>query len=77
MAEIKQITTDELRRMDGQEGLILQGCGGDLREWVDGINDLLTEAGILLDGSRFAAEYGVQEFCSPEKYIQQMVVYMQ
>ena len=53
MAEIKQITTDELRRMDGQEGLILQGCGGDLREWVDGINDLLTEAGILLDGSRF------------------------
>lgn len=31
----------------------------------------------ILDGSRFAAEYGVQEFCSPEKYIQQMVVYMQ
>ena len=53
MAEIQQITTDDLRRMDGQEGLILQGCGGDLREWVDGINDLLTEAGILLDGSRF------------------------
>ena len=53
MAEIQQITTDDLRRMDGQEGLILQGCGGDLREWVDGINGLLTEAGILLDGSRF------------------------
>lgn len=53
MAEIQQITTDDLRRMDGQEGLILQGCGGNLREWVDGINDLLTEAGILLDGSRF------------------------
>ena len=53
MAEIQQITTDDLRRMDGQEGLILQGCGGDLREWVDGINGLLTQAGILLDGSRF------------------------
>ena len=53
MAEIQQITTDDLRRMDGQEGLILQGCGGDLQEWVDGINGLLTEAGILLDGSRF------------------------
>ena len=39
--------------MDGQEGLILQGCGGGLREWVDGINDILTEEGILLDGSRF------------------------
>ena len=53
MAEIKRITTEDLRHMDGQEGLILQGCGGDLQEWVDGINGLLTEAGILLDGSRF------------------------
>ena len=53
MAEIKRITTEDLRHMDGQEGLILQGCGGDLQEWVDGINDLLTEAGILLDGSQF------------------------
>lgn len=24
--------------MEGQEGLILQGCGGDLQEWLDGIN---------------------------------------
>ena len=50
---IRQITTDDLRTMSGQEGLILQGCGGDLREWLDGINDQLTEAGILLDGSKF------------------------
>ena len=50
---LKQITTEDLRRMDGQEGLILQGCGGGLREWVDGINDILTEEGVLLDGSRF------------------------
>ena len=53
MAEIKRITKEDLRHMDGQEGLILQGCGGDLQEWVDGINDLLTEVGILLDGSQF------------------------
>lgn len=53
MAEIKRITTEDLRHMDGQEGLILQGCGGDLQEWVDGINGLLSEAGILLYGSRF------------------------
>ena len=26
-----QITNDELRRMTNQEGLILQGCGGDAR----------------------------------------------
>lgn len=50
---ITTITTDELRKMDGKDGLILQGCGGDLQEWVDGINGLLTDAGILLDGSKF------------------------
>ena len=53
---IKQINTDDLRRMGDREGLILQGCGGDLQEWVDGINEMLTEAGILLDGSAFRAE---------------------
>ena len=44
---IRIITTDELRRMNGQEALILQGCGGSLQEWVDGINDMLTEDGKL------------------------------
>ena len=51
--DITTIATDDLRRMDGKEGLILQGCGGDLTEWVDGMNKLLTENGILLDGTRF------------------------
>ena len=51
--KIKEITAEDLRRMNDREGLVLQGCGGDLREWVDGINDTLTEAGILLNGSRF------------------------
>lgn len=31
---VKTISKDELRRMDGSEGLILQGCGGSLDEWV-------------------------------------------
>lgn len=48
-----RITTDELRRMTNQEGLILQGCGGDAQEWVDGINELLTQEGILLEGTKF------------------------
>lgn len=42
--------------MKDSEGLILQGCGGDLREWVDGINGILTDEGILLDGTKFDAE---------------------
>ena len=50
---VHSITTDDLRKLEGQEGLILQGCGGDLQEWVDGVNSLLTEAGILLEGSKF------------------------
>lgn len=50
---VKRISTDELRHMKGKEGLILQGCGDDLNEWVDGINGMLTEEGILLEGSRF------------------------
>lgn len=53
MAEIKTVTADDLRQMEDQEGLVLQGCGGDLQEWVDGINDLFTEAGILQSGIRF------------------------
>ncbi len=51
--DIQNISTDDLRRMTDKEGLVLVGCGGDLREWVDGINDMLTEHGILLEGTRF------------------------
>ncbi len=50
---MKRITTDELRAMAGREGLIIQGCGGDLTEWVNGINDLLTQEGILQNGDTF------------------------
>ena len=50
---MKYITLDELRRMRNTEGLVIQGCGGDLGEWVDGINDILTQEGILLDGDTF------------------------
>lgn len=56
MAEIKTVTIDELRQMNDQEGLILQGCGGDLQEWVAGINELFTQAGILRAGSAWKAE---------------------
>ena len=45
---IKNITADSLRRMNGKEGLILQGCGGDPREWLDAVNKLLTERGPTL-----------------------------
>ena len=47
-----QITTDELRRMTNQEGLILQGCGGEAQEWIDGINELLTQGRHFIGGDR-------------------------
>lgn len=50
---ITTITTEDLRCMDDKEGLILMGCGGDLQEWLDGINEMLTDAGILKNGSIF------------------------
>lgn len=54
---VKEITTDELRRTNKKEGLVLQGCGGDLQEWLDGINSMLTSEGVLLNGSKFDTIY--------------------
>lgn len=54
---MKKITINELRRMHYTEGLVLQGCGGDLDEWVAGINELLTDENILLEGDTFKDVY--------------------
>ena len=50
---IRRIQAGDLRKMSDREGLILQGCGGDPQEWLEGINEMLTDAGILRNGSRF------------------------
>ena len=59
---IRRIQAGDLRGMSDREGLILQGCGGDPQEWLDGINEMLADAGILRNGSRFERaslfEYG-------------------
>lgn len=57
---ITKITTSDLRRMENKEGLVLQGCGGDLQEWLDGINNLFHEAGILVDGDHFRNAYSFE-----------------
>ena len=49
---MKKITTEELCKVT-TEGLILQGCGGKPQEWLDGINEMLTESEILQNGSKF------------------------
>ena len=50
---MRDIKTSDLRKMSGKEGLILQGCGGDPQEWIDGINEMLTDERILLEDTRF------------------------
>ena len=50
---IETITTEALRKMKGKEGLILQGCGGEPKEWLEGVNRMLNEAGIFRNGSKF------------------------
>lgn len=51
--KITTISAASLRTNPQQEGLVLQGCGGDLREWVDGINGLLEERGVFEKGTGF------------------------
>lgn len=57
---IKEISTDELRRMKDREGIVFQGCGGDLNEWVDGVNEMFTESGILQNGTKFSDVYSFE-----------------
>ena len=57
---IRDCSIQELRRMRDQEGLVLQGCGGDPQEWVTGINQMLTQEGILLNASQFETVLGFQ-----------------
>ena len=41
-------------------GLVLQGCGGNLQEWLDGINGLFTEEKLLLGGTKFENIYAFE-----------------
>ena len=50
---MNKISPLDLRKMKDSEGLILQGCGGDLKEWLDGINKTLKEENILLNDTKF------------------------
>ena len=50
---IERIEESQLRTMSGKEGIILQGCGGEASEWLDGVNRMFQEANILQNGSKF------------------------
>ena len=54
---IQKISAEDLKKMQDREGLVLQGCGGDLREWEDGIHQMLAEEKILQNGAHFKEIY--------------------
>ena len=49
---VKEVDAQALKAMHNEEGIIFQGCGGPVEEWIDGINEMLTDAGILKEGTR-------------------------
>lgn len=49
---MKNISIEELCKVT-TEGLILQGCGENPQDWLDGINEMLTNEEILKNGSKF------------------------
>lgn len=50
--EVKVADAQFLKNMNNEEGIIFQGCGGEIAEWINGINELLTDAGVLKEGTR-------------------------
>lgn len=54
--KLKEISCEEvkeLRNDNNYECLVLQGCGGDLTDWVVGFTDLLKDEGIVNDSFSF------------------------
>lgn len=62
MTEIKEISIDEVMKFKDDTGLVLQGCGGDLQEWVDGINKMLSDARILIGDRKLNRVYTFKAF---------------
>ena len=57
---IQKISAEDLKKMQDREGLVFQGCGGDLREWEDGIHQMLAEEKILQNGAHFKEIYAFE-----------------
>ena len=60
--EIKNISCKEVKdlRNDNYEYLILQGCGGNLNNWVDGFTKMLKDEGIVSDSFSFDKVYSFE-----------------
>ena len=50
--EVKVADAQFLKTMHDEEGIVFQGCGGEVIDWINGVNEMLTDAGILKEGTR-------------------------
>lgn len=60
--EIEELSHSEVKELRDRnyEFLVLQGCGGKLSEWVDGITGMLKDEGIVDDSFSFDEVYSFQ-----------------
>ena len=58
-SKIKELSCSEVKELRDRnyEFLILQGCGGELSEWVDGFTKMLKDEGIVKDSFSFDEVY--------------------
>lgn len=58
-SKIKELSCSEVKELRDRnyEFLILQGCGGELSEWVDGFTKMLKDEGIAKDSFSFDEVY--------------------
>lgn len=54
---MEEISCNEVLELRNNDYLVLQGCGGDLNEWVDGITKLLIENDIIPKSFKFRKVY--------------------
>lgn len=60
---MKKLKLDEVKKLKNKnyDFLVLQGCGGDLEEWVNGITNMLKENGIIPDSFSFDEIYSFEK----------------
>jgi len=57
--KMKELSLEEVKelRNNNYEYLVIQGCGGDLVDWIFGITDMLKDEGIVSDSFSFDKIY--------------------
>ena len=58
---IKKVTKADIIKMTNTEGLICLGTGGDLEEWVEGINEMMVEENVTTNKKVFTDIYAFED----------------